>query len=100
MEQVGEVSYGGGSGWNQRRTPELGDIQEEFDDTTAGTPSRKDDGGGPEVGHGPLDVVLDEVGRGCGQRGLVPPEEHTLNDGCQGSLQGLESGCGFRWEAT
>jgi hypothetical protein len=27
--------------------------------------------------------VLDEVGRSRGERGLVPPEEHTFNGGCQ-----------------
>ena len=84
MEQLGEASHGGGLGRNQHRAPNLGLVEEELDDATPGTPSRKDDGGGPEVGHGPLDVVLDEVGRGCGQRGLVPPEEHTFNGVCQG----------------
>ena len=51
----------------------------------------KHDGGGPEVGHGPLDVVLDEVGRGCGQRGFVPSEEHTFNGVCQGPYLSLAS---------
>ena len=79
MEQLGEASYGGGFRWDQRRAPDLGLVQEELDDATAGTPSRKDDGGGAEVGHGALDVVLDEVSHGRGQRGVVPAEKHTFD---------------------
>ena len=84
MEELGEASYGGGFRWDQRRTPDLGLVQEELDDATAGTASRKYDGGGSEVGHGPLDVVLDEVSRGRGQRGVVPAEKHTIDGVCQG----------------
>ncbi len=83
MEQLGEVPYRRGSRGNQRHVPGVGLVQEKLDDATAGTPSRENDGGGSEVGHGPLDVVLDEVGRSRGERGLVPPEEHTFNGGCQ-----------------
>ncbi len=84
MEQLGEASYGGGLRWDQRGAPDLRLVQEELDDTTPGTPSRQDYGGGAEVGHGPLDVVLDEVSRGRGQRGVVPAEKHTFDGVCQG----------------
>ena len=84
MEQFREVPRGRGSRGNQRRVPGVDLVQEELDDATEGTPPRKDDGGGPEVGHGPFDVVLNEVGRGRRQRGSVPPEEHTFNGVCQG----------------
>ena len=83
VNQPGEVSHGCGFGRNQSGAAGLGLIEEQLDDPTAGTPSRKDEGGGPEVGHGPLDVVLDEVGHGRRQRGPVPPEEHTFNGVCQ-----------------
>ncbi len=96
VEQSGEISHGDGFRRNQPRAPGLGLVQEQLDDTTAGTPSRKDDGGGPEVGQWPLDVVLDEVGRGGRKRGFVPSEEHTFNGVCQDSV-GFE---GKQWVAT
>ena len=68
VEEFGEVSDGRGSRRNQCYTPELGLVQEELYDTTARPSSRKDDGGGPEVGQAPLDVVLDEVD--CGRKAV------------------------------
>jgi len=84
VEQLGEASYGGGFRWDQRRSSDLGLVEEELDDATPGTLPRKDDGGGAEVGHGPLDIVLDEVSRGCGQGRVVPAEEHAVDGGGQG----------------
>ena len=63
-------------------------------------PSRKDDSGWPEVGHGPLDVVLDEVGRGRRQCGPVPPEKHTFNGVCQNQKAGVGVRMQVPMEAT
>ena len=107
VEPSGEVPDGDGFGGYQRGAPDVRFIQEELDDPAPGAPSGKDDGGGPKVGHGPLDVVLDEVGRGCGQHRLVPPEEHTFNGVGRGYFWGWSQRSGsdirqdkFRCEAT
>jgi len=64
MEQPGKVAHRGGRRWDQRYAASLRLVQEQLDDATARPPSGEDDGGGPEVGHTPLGIVLDEVGRG------------------------------------
>ena len=84
VEQIGEAAHGGGFRRDQRRAADLGLVQEQLDDATAGAPSRKDDGGRAEVGHAPLDVVPDEVSRGRGQRRVVPAEKHRFDRVCQG----------------
>ena len=66
MKQLGEATHSSGFRRDQRRAADLGFVQEQLDDATAGAPSRKDDGGRAEVGHAPLDVVLDDVGCGRG----------------------------------
>ena len=66
VKQLGEATYSSGFRRDQRRAADLGFVQEQLDDATAGAPSRKDDGGRAEVGHAPLDIVLDDVGRGRG----------------------------------